>query len=184
MTVNHNLSEIMTDEVVTPEEGTNSEEELDLNLELEGQADEENLADKLAELEEAKRQLTARAKKAEEELKSLKTKPVPPVRNENINNPLTDEAIDVKILKSQGVDDEAIAKLKKLAKLNDTSLIEAQNDDIFISWKEKREAEEKAEKAKLGASRGSGSVKKTKDLNSPDVSDAEHKELWKASQGR
>ena len=137
----------------------------------------------LAEAEEAKRQLTARAHKAEAEAKALKAKQAeaPPLQT---NSGLDADAVDVKILQSQGMSEDLIKELTTLAKVRGTSILATQLDPIFITIKEKVEAEDKAKKASLPASRGSGSPTARKDFNSPGLTDAEHKELWNKRQGR
>ena len=57
-------------------------------------------------------------------------------------------------------------------------------DQIFVTMKEKREAEDKNAKAALGASRGSGQVKIKKSTTSPNLSSEEHRELWLKQNGR
>ena len=135
---------------------------------------------KLEEAEEAKRQLTARAHKAEAELKKAKqTAP----QKEIINNGLDADSVDVKILQSQGLSEDLIEQLKKLAKINGTSILAAQSDSIYQVIKERKEQEEKKAKASLGASRGSGSPTGKKDFNSPGLTEAEHRDLWKKRNG-
>lgn len=158
---------------------TMSDEELELDNELEDTDDVEALKEALKKEKTAKQQILARAKKAEAQLKEKK-----PAESFTNNNTPTHEDVETKILKAQGVSDDEIEYLKKLSKLNNTSIIEAQSDDIFKAFKSKKEAEEKAEKAKLGASRGSGSQKRDKNFNSKGLSDDEHKELWRQNQGR
>lgn len=136
---------------------------------------------KLAEAEEAKRQLTARAHKAETELKALKNAP----KAENItNNGLSADDVDVKILQSQGVDEDSINYLKKLAKVNGTSILAAQTDELYGAYKSKKESDEKNAKATLGASRGSGQAKKVKEISTPGISTSDHRELWNKANGR
>jgi hypothetical protein len=59
----------------TGADATISDEELELDLTPDGTEDVEALAEKLKNAEKAKKQILARAKKAEEELKTLKTPP-------------------------------------------------------------------------------------------------------------
>jgi len=160
---------------------SNDNQEVELNLEevqegTEAQ-DYELLNAELEKAKEIKKAYEIRAKKAEAELKTLKSE-APQINN---NQTLTVEAVETKILKAQGMSDDDIARLKKIASINGTGIIEAQSDDLFTGWKEKKESEEKANKAKLGASRGSGSVKKSKDFTTPGLSDEERKELWRQS---
>ena len=134
----------------------------------------------LAEAEEAKRQLTARAHKAEAELKARKAE-APPVTT---NSGLDSDAVDVKILQSQGMSEELIVELKALAKVRGTSILATQLDPIFVEIKKSKDAEEKSKKASLPASKGSGSPSSKKGFNSPDLTKEEHKELWLKHQGR
>jgi hypothetical protein len=169
------------------ESTTTDTQEQELEVKPEETTDEETvetlkaqLAEKDAQLQkeaEARRQLTARAKAAE----AAKPKVEP---QKNINNPIDDAMIEKKILKSQGMSDELLGELETLAKVRGKSLLDTQTDPIFIALKETKEAEAKAVKAKLGASRGSGTVKASKDFNTPGLSEAEHKEMWRASQGK
>jgi hypothetical protein len=156
---------------------TNPNEEENLETEIEDTEDVDVLKSQVERDRIAKQQILARAKKAEAELKALKEQK--PNATQNINNNLSSEDVEVSILKAQKVSDEKIAYLKKIAKLNGTSIIDAQSDELYLAWEAKKEAEEKSEKAKLGASRGSGSVKKEKTINSTGLSDEEHKALWR-----
>ena len=136
----------------------------------------------LAEAEEAKRQLTARAHKAEAEVKAHKATKAeaPPLAP----NALSADDVDVKILQSQGADEATIEYLKKIAKVNGTSVLAAQSDDLFVAFKEKKEREDKAQKASIGASKGSGSSQKGKTVATPGLTDEEHKDLWRQANGR
>lgn len=153
-----------TDDVVLEEETTDVD-------------DVEALKQQLAEAEEAKRQLTARAKTAEAKLKEK------PQEKEIINPSLSAEDVDIKILQSQGKSEESIAYLKKLAQVNGTSILAAQSDELYLAYEEKREAKIKADKASLGATRGSGQTQKSKGVTTPDLSEAEHKALWRQQMG-
>jgi hypothetical protein len=143
------------DEEVLETTSSNGEENSDQEIDNDTD-DVEALREALEREKIAKQQILARAKKAEALLKENKEKP------SLNNNVLTSDDVETKILKAQGLPDDEINYLKKLAKLNDTSIIEAQSDEIFKSFKANKEAQEKSEKAKLGASRGSGTVKKEK----------------------
>ena len=165
------------DEPLEPVEATIPQDlEIDVVDDSPETEDVETLKSKLAESDKAKAQILARAKKAEAEVKELKT----PRPNDTITNPvLSPEDVDVKILKAQGISDELIKNLKVIAKVNDISLLDAQADPVFLAMKDRKEADAKAAKARLGASKGSGSVKKEKDFKQS-LSPDEHKELWKA----
>jgi len=160
-------------------DATNSNEELDLELELDDTEDVE--AQEKTYSESEFKQVLARAKRAEAEAKALK--PKQSNATQSINNTLSEESIDIKILKSQGMDDELLKELTDLSKLRKKSPLEMQSDPLFLAIKKQREDEAKSEKSKLGASRGSGQVKKEKSLSSPGLTDAEHKALWRERNG-
>ncbi len=80
--------------------------------------------------------------------------------------------------------DELLTELVALSKVRGKSLLDTINDPLFVALKSQKEEESKSAKAKLGASKGSGSAKVGKDFNTPDLSPEEHKELWNKSQGR
>ena len=157
-----------TDETVVLDETTDTE-------------DVDAIKQQLAEAEEAKRQLTARAHKAEAELKARKAEAPQP---NSVNNGLDSDAVDVKILQSQGMSEDLITELKALAKVRGTSILATQLDPIFVAMKKEKDAEEKSKKASLPASRGSGSPSVKKGFNTPGLTKEEHKELWLAKQGR
>lgn len=165
-------------------ETTNSNEEIDLEIEQSNDTEDvEALRKQIEEKDTFARQAIARAKKAEADLKALKEK-AGEAPQKIINTAPSEETIDIKILQSQGLDDEAISYLKKIAQVNGSTLIEAKKDELYKAFEEKREREEKAKKATLGASRGSGAVRKEKSINSPGLTDEEHKELWRKQMGR
>jgi hypothetical protein len=89
---------------------------------------------------------------------------------------------DEVVLLARGYDDEAIKKLKAIATANSTSLSEAENDDMFVAWKEKVDAEKKASKARLGASKGSAQAEAKKSYKSG-MSKEDHKEIWRSKMG-
>ena len=122
------------------EEATNSNENSE-------QEDTVVLQEKLDQAERAKSQLTARAKKAEEELKALKANP--PVTNDP---QLSDE---LKLI-ARGLSDEEIDKAKVIAKGAGIALQEAIKDPLFLSYQATLKEQARKEKAKLGASKGSG----------------------------
>ena len=129
----------------------------DINAEVEGETNlSENsieetvdLAGELEKERKAKTQILARAKKAEEELKNLKAKPQ---NNKSNDSQLSDE---LKLI-ARGLSDEEIEQAKIIAKGKDIPLTEAIKDPLFVIFQKDMEDKEKKEKAKLGASRGSG----------------------------
>ena len=144
----------------------------------------EALKSNLEKEKTAKNQILARAKKAEAELKALKGSKTEEANQPISTNPLSDEQIDLKILKSQGMGDELLSELHALAKIRNKSIFETQSDPLFVAIKNAREAETKSAKAKLGASKGSGTVKQEKTFTAKGLTPAEHKEMWLKSQGK
>ena len=125
------------------------------------------------------RQALARAKKAEAELKAMKSQPAKPTQN---SNNLTSEEIEAKILKAQSVPDDEIEELRQIAKMKGISIIDAQNTTYFKAFKSEKDAQEKSERAKMGVSSRSGQQKQQKTFNTPGLSDADHKAKWLESQ--
>lgn len=154
---------IISDEVVdTQDESTSGDEETTSSND---------------ELEKAKKtisQLTARAKKAEEALKELKTSKETNA-NSNITNTLSRDEV---ILIAKGYDDESFNQIQAIAKGKGISMLEAEKDPLFVSFKEKKDAEAKAEKAKLGASKGSGQKESKPGFQNFDSLE-DHKKIWK-----
>jgi hypothetical protein len=174
----------MSEQDNTPQEGMNPEPEVVEETTAEETVETPAQAAERTFTENQFRQMEARAKKAESDLrKALEgdsgTKAAKP-----INNVLSGEQIEITVLRAQGMSEDEISYLRKLAKVNETSIIEAQKDELFSSFKAKKESDAKAQKAKLGASRGSSTVRKEKDLNSSGLTDAEHKALWKQQMTR
>lgn len=176
----------MSEQDTTPQEGMNPEPEVVEETTAEETVETPAQAAERTFTENQFRQMEARAKKAESDLrKALEdkgdsgTKAAKP-----INSVLSGEQIEITVLRAQGMADDEISYLKKLAKVNETSIIEAQKDELFSAYRAKKESEDKAKKAKLGASRGSSTVRKEKDLNSTGLTDAEHKALWKQQMTR
>lgn len=148
-----------------------------------GVEDVEALKERLAQVEKAKHDLSARAKKAEAELKSLREKSADAPQKEIIKNTLSEADVEAKILRAQGVSTELLDELKVIARARGKSLIEAQEDPLFVLRKKQMEDEAKAQKAKLPSSKGSGSVKHEKTFNTSGLSNDEHRAMWKAQQG-
>ena len=152
-------------------------------------ADTEDVEAIKTELAEAQKKLeqfpniVARAKKAEADLKELRSKLPKEAEAPQVKN-VPDQDLDSRILKSQGMSDELLAALKKVASVTGKSLIDSQTDEVFIAIKDKAEAKETADKASLPASKGSGAAQVKKDTTSPNLSAEEHKELWLKNQGR
>ena len=162
-----------------------SEEELELDLTPADTEDVETLKAQLSEALTAKSQLTARAKKAEADLKEAKApKKVEAPRNINKDETLSEDKVHTAVLKAQGMSEDLLKELRVIAQVRGKSLLDSINDPLFVAIKTEKEEEAKTKGARLGASRGSAPVKKEKELNSPNISDEDHKELWRQSQNK
>ena len=160
--------DVATDTNVEVEEDTNISEE-------EVQEETPDLVEELEKERKAKSQILARAKKAEEVLKILKSKP----QENKINDPqLSDE---LKLI-ARGLSDEAIEKAKVIAKGKGIALTEAVKDPDFIVIQKDLEEKEKREEAKLGASKGSGESQDAT-LIKPEMTREEHEEAFKKVMG-
>lgn len=158
-------------------EATTPDEELDLNVELDGTEDADALKQKLEDAQKKLEQFShvvARAKKAEEENKELKSKLTPPPSTQETS---PQPSVEETVLLAQGMSEDLIAELKLRAPKYGGSLIKAQADPLFVAVKEKLEKDTKDKEASLPASRGSGSPKPKKDFNTPGISREEHKAM-------
>ena len=121
-------------------------------------------------------QVFARAKTAEAELKKLKEVKAEPHIN---NDPqLSDE---LKLI-ARGLSDEEIEKAKVVAKGLGISLPDAIKDPLFLSYQATLKEEKRKEKAKLGASKGSGESQDSS-LIKPDMSREEHQKVFEKVMG-
>ncbi len=128
----------------------------------------------VAQLQATNKKLYERAKKAEADLKALKTsKPV-----EAKTSPAN---VEETVLLANGMPEELVEKLKKVAQVTGTSLIKAQNDPIFVAVKSQFEKEKKQTEASMPASRSSGAVKAKKTFTTPGLTREEHMEMVKNS---
>lgn len=155
----------------------NIENENSLNESLESiMGLDSSVEDKLAKTEEANKKLFARAKAAEEELKAVK-KQNPQQPAETPNNPLNRDEI---ILLAQGTSPKELELLQKISKLENISLLEAKDNDLFKTYQMKLEQEKRSEQSRLGASKGSGSVESKSTVG---MSREEHQALFKEKMG-
>lgn len=106
--------------------------------------------------------------------KSQQTPPQPKAEQPQTSQPNVEETV----LLAQGMPEELLTQLKKVAAVNNTGLIKAQNDSIFQAIKEKFEKEQKHKDAAMPASRGAGSVKPKKDFTTPGLERDEHKKMF------
>lgn len=170
-----NEDENKVDEAITPSSDDNTTTNTDSNL--------------VAELEKerkARQELTARAKRAEQELKRIKSsitsdepnEPEDEVKpSENRNASDNTNLFDERILISQGMKTDLLKDLKTIAQLRGVSLLEAQNDSTFKRIKEDFEREEKVKDASMGASKGSQQAKPKVTASTPGLSKEEHKKI-------
>jgi len=169
-----NQNEYLNEDVVLEEEELETSED----IVDESEEDDDSVTLSKAELNKLKRKAIAydHAKSKQE------TKPVEKkvITNNNNNQSVS---IEETVLKAQGLDEEEIDMLKKVSVLSGVSLIDAQKDTVFKLWKEKQESEQKSKRASMGTSKGS-SAKPVKSFNTPGLSEAEFKELWKQKMGR
>jgi hypothetical protein len=90
---------------------------------------------------------------------------------------------DEAILIAKGLSVEEVEHAQKVAALQGTPLLEAVNDDLFTTWKSKRDDAVKDQRAQLGASRG-GRSNVTKTFNTPGLSDDDHREMFNDKIGK
>lgn len=165
----NNMSE--QDNVVVDE---NTEVVEDTNIPESGDQEEATVsAEEFEKQRKANLELSVRIKKAEGELKALKAQP--PINN---NPQLSDE---LKLI-ARGLSDEEIDKAKVVAKGLGISLPEAIKDPLFLSYQATLKEQERKEKAKLGASKGSGESQDDT-LIKPGMSRDEHQEAFKKVMG-
>ena len=142
----------MSEDDKVVEQTTEKDETLDLDQSTgenqedaqEGGAEGETPDEKISRLERTNKQLHARINKPE------KKKPAPQVDNSNLTR-------EEGILIARGHTTEELDLANKLASVNNISVLEAAEDVYFQSTVTARRKKEKASKAALGASSGSGS---------------------------
>lgn len=131
-----------------------------------------------AELKEAK----AREKALKQELE--KTKSIE--ANQQINAQINPDLIAKEVRLLATLTDEEISEARDIARGKGVSLEEALRTKSFLAFQKQVRDEEKKEKAKLGASKGSNQEEETDvfDTGVTPEGNAKHKELWKKSLGR
>ncbi len=130
------------------------------------------------QLQATNKKLFERAKKAEADLKILRSGGTVQTQPKVSPQPSNVEEV---VLLANGMDESLLGELKAVAKARGiTSLIKAQNDPIFVAVKEKFEKDARTKQASVGASRGSGGVKVQKNALTPGLTREEHMALAKA----
>lgn len=153
------------EETVQPEEINEGE-----TLETEPEVD-------IAQLQATNKKLFERAKKAEADLKALKDKPTAKTATAK---PASSIDIEETVLLANGMDEELLGQLKKVAQVQGVSIIKAQADPLFVAVKELFEKNKKQSQASMGASRGSGQVKARPTFKTPGLTEAQHREMVEA----
>ena len=157
---------------------TNTDVEETTNSNEGGDEETTDLAKENENLRKALAQNNARAKKAEEEIKKLKSTPAPSQQINNNNPEFSDE---LKLI-ARGLSDEEISQAKVIAKGKGVALTEAIKDPMFSLFQKDLKEKEKREAAKLGGSKGSGeSADET--LIKPNMTKEEHMEAFKKVMG-
>lgn len=166
----------------TDQEQGNSEEQ------SEQQSSEESSEKDYSELYENQK---TRAEKAEAKLKELRAQLSDDSNEESEEQtskkqdlPETPSAEELRLIAQKGYDDDELDKLRKIAQVEEVSLSEAANSDIFSSWKQSRDDQKKNEAAQMGGSQGSGRQTQEKSVSDPNLSEEEHKRLWQQQMGR
>ena len=196
MIVKHNLSKQNMADNTSASGATNPDEELELEIttdDIDDIDDIEVLRETAKEDKRLKGVFFARAKKAEGFVlvgdKWVKpaakdtTKTETVQNHNNINQSLTADQVDIRILTTQGVPKDEIDMLQKIAALNGCTIIDAQSDPYFKNYKDTKEKQERQEKANLGPSKNGGTAKAEKTFNTPGLDKDSHKEMWRQSQG-
>lgn len=158
---------------IEQEEQIDTVEEVEVTEDTEDDSTEVELAK--AQAEAAKwRRIAQKNNKPENKTPANDSKP------QNINNTPVDISEELRLI-AKGLSDEEITKLKVIAKGNDSTLSEALKDDMFIAFQSNIKEQERKEKAKLGASKGSGGGE-TKNGFRPGLTREEHMALWEKGQ--
>lgn len=87
------------------------------------------------------------------------------------------------ILFAQGFTEAQVEQAKKVATLQGVKLTDAVNDPLFTTWKAIEDKKAKDAAAQLPVSRGGRPTKPQKGFASKDLTDEEHKELFKEKVG-
>lgn len=151
---------------------TNDNEELE--LEEDQQTDDQSVDDKSndddssdSDDEESKEDLKAQLGRLKRELKKAQ-------RTKQKKTSSSDLSPDEVRLYARH-DDDAVEKIRRIAKVEGMSLTEAEQSDYFSIYQKKREQEETARKASLGSSKGGRS--KSKKVSDASLSEEDHKAL-------
>ena len=133
--------------------------------------------------ETARKQAEADRDKAKQDLEEEKKRneKKPPVE-EPKPAPAGPDAEELKLI-ARGLSDEEIAEAKAIAAGKKITLAEALKDKTFLLFQANFQEEQKKEKAKLGASHGSGQTLTEKPIK-PGMSKEEHKAAFDEARGK
>ena len=169
--------ETVEDTVVDAEDKSeDSQSETDDTSEEQELTTEQELAKARAEAAKYKRLLQKEQKKAKPDANQSKS-------SEARQNGSPSTSVEEVVLKANGMSDELLKTLKKIAAVTGTSLLDAQKDELFVAAKEKFEKEEKSKRSSMGASKGSAKSTEKPSFTKPGLSDEEHKKLWEQTVG-
>lgn len=132
------------------------------------------------EYSEAEKKAYARMKVAEAEAKELKTKLKEAEANALVKPPGADP--DELRLIAKGLSDEEIEQVRVISKGKGISLPEALKDPLFALYQKDAKEQERKEKAKLGASKGS--PEHMDESIKPGMTKEEHEKAWHEATGQ
>lgn len=165
------------DELENLDSQNETTEEVDKTEEVvEDDAPEADSEDEIVKLKETNKRIFERAKKAEAEVKELRAK-----AQEAKSTPSVDP--DELRLIAKGLSDEEIEKARIIAKGQGITLQEALKDSMFLVFQKDFKEQQRKERAKLNASKGSGQAD-DETLVKPDMKREEHIDVWRKSLGR
>jgi hypothetical protein len=152
-----------------------NEEELEAEEALEEEATPEDNASKDWEAE-AKKWKAIAIRKAKAQAKA----PEQPVKKTlKVNTPNESVSREEVALMTQGMELEDIDQLKLIATAKKISLLEAKDEPLFSAYYENVTKQRKAEKARLGASKGSQYASNEKNtVIKPNMTKEEHQQAW------
>jgi len=154
-------------------DSTNVEEEV-VEKETTDNAPEITLED-YERVEKEKKALYERAKKAEAQVKEFKTLKPKEAINNNVPSGLSDEQRQEVALIARGVPQSVINEAFTIAKAKGLTLNQAMEEPILKAYYSQVKAEEKKEKAQLGASGKPGSYKEVDLRNAVGMTEEEHR---------
>ena len=146
---------------------------------------ESELQERLRKAEELANNYKIRAEKAEQRAKGSTTEETKDAGNAPRGLSAEEGKIYTKVYTDKDMPeemaDEAVEFISKVSQVESSSLSDAMNSIMYKSWRKAKIQEYKDSKAALGVSRGA-SPSEQKTLDTPGLTEAEHKALWRESQ--